>query len=199
MRISRYSADVETTLIDEETQRAIERLRFAAPLELQFRAWHLARNLPRTRAATAIYLGLIVVMTAINMLGAMAPLAESVLQPIYVLRVGIACPALALILAATFLATTAAVFPADRHGRDHRDRRQRDVDKRDRRGVRQSAVPDGRRARDRVRNAVPGPLVPRRRDRGRGPRGGVPERRRVRTACRHPISSSRPPCSWLRR
>ena len=103
MRIPRFSADVETTLIDEETQRSIERLRFTAPLELQFRAWHFARNLPRTRASTAIYLGLIVVMTAINMLGAMAPLAESVLQPIYVLRIGIACPALALILAATFL------------------------------------------------------------------------------------------------
>jgi diguanylate cyclase (GGDEF)-like protein len=100
---SRFSTDVEATLIDEETQRAIERLRFAPPLEQQFRAWHLARNLPRTRAATAIYLGLVVVMTAINMLGAMAPLAGSVLQPIYVLRIGVACPALALILAATFL------------------------------------------------------------------------------------------------
>ena len=103
MRISRASNDVEATLIDQETQRAIERLRFAAPLERQFRSWHLARNLPRTRTATAVYLGLIVVMTAINMLGAMAPLAESVLQPIYVLRIGVACPALALILAATFL------------------------------------------------------------------------------------------------
>src|SRR5260221_9784542 len=43
-----------TTLF--RSQRAIARLRFAAPLELQFRAWHLARNLPRTRASTAIYL-----------------------------------------------------------------------------------------------------------------------------------------------
>jgi diguanylate cyclase (GGDEF)-like protein len=102
VRISRFSTDVETSLIDDETQRAIVRLRFSAPLELQFRDWHLARNLPRTRASTSIYLGLIVVMTAINMLGAMAPLVESVLQPIYVLRVGVACPALALILAATF-------------------------------------------------------------------------------------------------
>ena len=68
MQTSRDSADVETTLIDQETRRAIERLRFAAPLELQFRAWHLARNLPRARAATAIYLGLIVVMTAIKLI-----------------------------------------------------------------------------------------------------------------------------------
>jgi diguanylate cyclase (GGDEF)-like protein len=97
------SADVETPLIDEQIAIAIERLRFAPPLERQFRDWHLARNLPRTRAATAIYLGLVLVMTAINMLGAMAPFAESVLQPIYVLRIGVACPALALILAATFL------------------------------------------------------------------------------------------------
>jgi len=99
----RHSAVEEATLIDEETQRAVERLRFSAPDELQFRGWHLARNLPRTRASTAIYLGLIVVMTAINMLGAMTPFSESVLQPIYVLRIGVACPALALILAATFL------------------------------------------------------------------------------------------------
>ncbi len=112
MRISRYSADVETTLIDEDTQRAIARLRFAAPLEVQFRAWHLARNLPRTRASTAIYLGLIVVMTAINMLGALAPFAETVLQPIYVLRVGVACPALALIIAATFLEPLQRYFQA---------------------------------------------------------------------------------------
>ncbi len=69
MLISRYSAVDETTLLDDETQRSITRLRFSAPLELQFRAWLLARNLPRTRASTAIYLGLIVVMTAINMLG----------------------------------------------------------------------------------------------------------------------------------
>ncbi|MEO8464814.1 MAG: diguanylate cyclase [Gammaproteobacteria bacterium] len=103
MRISQESAIVEATLIDDETQNAIQRLRFIAPVELRFRAWHLARNLPRTRASTAIYLGLIVVMTAINMLGAMTPFSESALQPIYVLRIGVACPALALILAATFL------------------------------------------------------------------------------------------------
>lgn len=109
MRISRPSTDVETPLIDDSTRRAIDRMRFDDALEAQFRAWHLARNLPRARAATAIYLGLIVVMTAVNMAGTLAPLGESALQPIYILRIGVACPALALILAATF------VQPLQRH------------------------------------------------------------------------------------
>ena len=59
--------------------------------------------MPRARWATAIYLALVAVVTAINMRGTMTPLAESVLQPIYMLRLGVACPALVLILAATVI------------------------------------------------------------------------------------------------
>jgi len=88
---------------DEETRAAIARLRFREPMEQHFREAHLARNLPRARAATAIYLALIVVVTAINLLGGLAPLSESVLQPIYVLRIAVACPALLVILLATYV------------------------------------------------------------------------------------------------
>ena len=89
--------------IDDETQRAVARLRFRPELETPFREYYLERNLPRARWATAIYLALVAVVTAINMQGSMAPLAESILHPIYLLRLGIACPALVLILAATVI------------------------------------------------------------------------------------------------
>jgi diguanylate cyclase (GGDEF)-like protein len=89
--------------IDDQTRRAIARFGFSHPLEQQFRDAYLERNLPRARFATAIYLGLVVVVTVINLLGGMAPLADSVLEPIYLLRLGVACPALMLILAATYL------------------------------------------------------------------------------------------------
>jgi diguanylate cyclase (GGDEF)-like protein len=81
---------------------AVARFRFRYPLEQQFRDAYLERNLPRARFATAIYLGLVVVVTAINLLGGLAPLTESVLQPIYILRIFVACPALVVILAATY-------------------------------------------------------------------------------------------------
>jgi len=89
--------------LDEETRAAIARLRFSEPGEQHFREGHLALNLPRARSATAIYLALIVAVTAINLLGGLAPLAESVLEPIYVLRIAVACPALVVILLATYL------------------------------------------------------------------------------------------------
>ncbi len=88
--------------LNQETREAIARLRFNYPLEQQFRDTHLARNLPRARFATAIYFALVVVVTAINMLGGITP-SEAVLEPIYLLRIGVACPALVLILAATYL------------------------------------------------------------------------------------------------
>jgi diguanylate cyclase (GGDEF)-like protein len=96
--------------LDDASGRAREPLRFSPALERQFLEWYTARNLSRARAATAIYLGLLVVMTVSNVLGTMAPLAESVLQPIHLLRIAVACPALALILAATFLPTLQRLF-----------------------------------------------------------------------------------------
>jgi diguanylate cyclase (GGDEF)-like protein len=89
--------------IDRETRRAIGRLRFAPETEAEFRAYFLERSLPRARWATAIYLALVAVVTAVNMRGAMAPFSESILEPIYLLRLGVACPALILILAATVI------------------------------------------------------------------------------------------------
>jgi diguanylate cyclase (GGDEF)-like protein len=93
----------EAGSLDQETRDAIRRFRFPYPLEQQFRDSHLQRNLPRARSATAIYLSLVLVVTVINLLGGATPLAASVLQPIYLLRVFVACPALVLILAATYL------------------------------------------------------------------------------------------------
>jgi diguanylate cyclase (GGDEF)-like protein len=93
----------ESGSIDPEIKRAIERLRFSPETEADFRTYYLERSLPRARWATAIYLALVAVVTAINMQGSMAPLAESLLQPIYLLRLGVACPALILILAAAVL------------------------------------------------------------------------------------------------
>ena len=96
---------MERSLIDRDTSRAIARLKFPDRLEEDFCAYYLERNLPRARFATAIYLGFIAIVTAINLLGGMAPLDASALEPIYLLRVGVACPALTLILAATVFRT----------------------------------------------------------------------------------------------
>ena len=59
--------------------------------------------MPRARWATAIYLALVAVVTAINMRGTWLRSRQSLLQPIYLLRLGVACPALVLILAATVI------------------------------------------------------------------------------------------------
>jgi diguanylate cyclase (GGDEF)-like protein len=92
-----------TGSIDAKTGLEIERLRFAPEAEAEFRTYFVQRSLARARWATAIYLALVAVVTAINMRGSMAPLAEALQQPIYLLRLGVACPALVLILAATVI------------------------------------------------------------------------------------------------
>mgnify|MGYP003575422145 CR=1 FL=1 len=93
----------ETGSIDSKTQREVERLRFAPQTEAEFQTYFVQRSLTRARWATAIYLALVAVVTPINMRGTMTPLADSVLQPIYLLRLGVACPALVVILAATVI------------------------------------------------------------------------------------------------
>jgi diguanylate cyclase (GGDEF)-like protein len=93
----------ESGSIDPGLRQSIERLRFPSETEAEFRTFYLERSLPRARWATAIYLALVVVVTAINMRGGMAPFAISILEPIYLLRLGVSCPALVLILAAAVL------------------------------------------------------------------------------------------------
>jgi diguanylate cyclase (GGDEF)-like protein len=100
---SSKSGFTETGSIDSKTEREVERLRFAPETEAEFQASFVQRSLPRARWATAIYLALVAVVTAINMRGTMTPLSDSVLQPIYLLRLGVACPALVVILAATVI------------------------------------------------------------------------------------------------
>jgi diguanylate cyclase (GGDEF)-like protein len=93
----------EASSIEPETQRAIARYRFDPELERAFEAYYLEGSLPRARWATAIYLALIAVVTAINMRGGMAGIGETILHPIYLVRLGVACPALVVILAATIM------------------------------------------------------------------------------------------------
>jgi diguanylate cyclase (GGDEF)-like protein len=93
----------DTGSIDTKTGLEVEQLRFAPETEAEFATYFIQRSLPRARWATAIYLALVAVVTAINMRGSMAPLAEELQQPIYLLRLGVACPALVLILAATVI------------------------------------------------------------------------------------------------
>jgi diguanylate cyclase (GGDEF)-like protein len=93
----------EAGSIDKQTEREVARLRFAPETEAEFQSYFIQRSLPRARWATAIYLTLVAVVTAINMRGTMTPFAESILQPIYLLRLGVACPALVVILAATVI------------------------------------------------------------------------------------------------
>jgi len=93
----------DTGSIDTKTGLEIERLRFAPEAEAEFATYFIQRSLARARWATAIYLALVAVVTAINMRGSMAPLGETFQQPIYLLRLGVACPALVLILAATVI------------------------------------------------------------------------------------------------
>ncbi len=100
---SRANGFTETGSIDAKTESEVERLRFAPEAEAEFQTYFIQRSLARARWATAIYLVLVAVVTAINMRGNMAPLSEAVLQPIYLLRLGVACPALVLILAATVI------------------------------------------------------------------------------------------------
>jgi diguanylate cyclase (GGDEF)-like protein len=91
----------EAGAIEGDVEREVERLRFAPETESEFQAYFIERSLPRARWATAIYLALVAVVTAINMQGTMTPIAQSILEPMYLLRLGVACPALVMILAAT--------------------------------------------------------------------------------------------------
>ena len=89
--------------LDQETRTAIDQLRFREAQEQHFREGHFANNVPRARSATAIYLAMIFVVTAINLLGGLTPFTQAILDPIYVLRLAVACPALLVILLATYV------------------------------------------------------------------------------------------------
>ena len=93
----------ETGSIDAKTGLEIEQLRFAPEAEAEFQTYFVQRSLARARWATAIYLALVAVVTAINMRGSLTSVSDALLQPIYLLRLGVACPALVIILAATVL------------------------------------------------------------------------------------------------
>jgi diguanylate cyclase (GGDEF)-like protein len=69
-------------------------------LEQQFRDLYLSQNQARSTVSTAIYLALLAIVTAVNMFGDVAPLPEGFLRTIFALRLGVACPALMLILCA---------------------------------------------------------------------------------------------------
>ena len=70
----------DTGSIDAKTGLEIERLRFAPEAEAEFQSYLVQRSLARARWATAIYLALVAVVTAINMRGSMAPLSGSIVR-----------------------------------------------------------------------------------------------------------------------
>jgi diguanylate cyclase (GGDEF)-like protein len=90
-------ADVSQTL-----KQNISKLSFDEPLETQFRDDFQSRNLVRARVSTLIYLALLGVLSVINLLGGVVPSLSS-LDAIFMLRAGMLCPALLLILAATYV------------------------------------------------------------------------------------------------
>ena len=63
----------DTGSVDAKTGLEIEQLRFAPEAEAEFQKYFIQRSLVRARWATAIYLALVAVVTAINMRGSMAP------------------------------------------------------------------------------------------------------------------------------
>jgi len=86
----------------DDTARSIAAFRFTLSAEAEYREAWLKRNLPRARISTAIYLALIFIVTAVNSFGVAAPLPPDALESIFVLRIAVACPALLLVLGATF-------------------------------------------------------------------------------------------------
>jgi diguanylate cyclase (GGDEF)-like protein len=85
----------------EDTVRAAAEFHLTTGAEAQYREAWLEQNIPRARISTAIYLALVLLVTAINSFGAAAPLPPETLNSIFALRIGVACPALLLILCAT--------------------------------------------------------------------------------------------------
>jgi len=99
--VSLHGPDPDAPDLDD-TARSVAAFRFSPRAEAEYRDNWLKRNLPRARVSTTIYLALVLIVTAINTLGAAAPLPAATLESIFALRIGIACPALLLILCATW-------------------------------------------------------------------------------------------------
>lgn len=99
--MSLHESDPENLDLDD-TARSVAAFTFSPSVEAEYRDAWIKRNLPRARVSTTIYLALVLIVTAINALGAAAPLPAETLESIFVLRIGIACPALLLILCATW-------------------------------------------------------------------------------------------------
>lgn len=72
-------------------------LEFAAPLEKEFRAAYLQQSIPRGRISGVIALVLVLAITCVDLL------LGAVSDTVNVLRLGLLCPLLALILMATYL------------------------------------------------------------------------------------------------
>ena len=68
-------------------------------LEVSFRQLYLEQNIARATVSTAIYLGLFAIVTALNVFGSMAPESGASIDTVFLLRLGVAFPALITILA----------------------------------------------------------------------------------------------------
>ncbi len=127
-----------------------------------FRAYFIQRSLPRARWATAIYLALVAVVTAINMRGTMIPFAAVGTGTDLSVAPRRRLPGARGDSRCHRDPRAAASLSMDReHGRDRHGHERHD-DQRTRRGGGPAAIPDGRRARRRLRDVVPRPAVSRR-------------------------------------
>ena len=119
-----------------------------------------ASNLPRARSATSIYLGLVLIVTAINLLGGMTPRRRrrscSRLSAAHRGRL----PRVDPDSRATYLRPLRHRYQLIARHRRHRDGSVRHDDQRLAAAAGSTAIPDGRRARDRLRHAVPRSAVP---------------------------------------
>jgi diguanylate cyclase (GGDEF)-like protein len=88
--------------IVRQLKSTVMKLGFEQPLEGEFREDFLQRSLLRARVSTLIYLALLGVLSVINVLGGLTSSSNRTVDVIFVLRAGVLCPALALILVATY-------------------------------------------------------------------------------------------------
>jgi diguanylate cyclase (GGDEF)-like protein len=96
-----YASPARSDSRGDGTATLLASFRFTPAAEAEFKRICLERNIPRARIATAIYLTLILIVTALNAFGTAAPLPPDTLRSVYLLRMGVACPALIVILCAT--------------------------------------------------------------------------------------------------
>jgi diguanylate cyclase (GGDEF)-like protein len=94
------STDQETLSAPAPDLHALSSFERFPELEAQFRASYLDVNIGRATVSTAIYLALLAIVTAFDMMGSGTQLSTEAQAWVLALRLGVACPALVVILCA---------------------------------------------------------------------------------------------------